>query len=205
MGNEALWAAGISMYIAAYGRMGVTEAAAVQAGNTIFNLFSLACFAMGDAMLILCGEKLGQGKTEEAFDLGKRILRVAVIIGAIAGVLLVVLSGVVVKAFRFTDEGLYFTTIILIVYGVTLFIKIHNASIVTGALRAGGDTRVAMIIDIGSVWLIGVPLAFFGALVLQIPVYWVVALVQVEEIVKFFILRRRFNSKAWVRDLVKDL
>ena len=171
----------------------------------IFNLFSLACFAIGDAMLILCGEKLGQGKTNEAFDLARRILKVAVIIGAVAGGLLIVTSSFIVKAFRFTEQGWYFTTIILVIYGMIMLFKIHNASIVTGALRSGGDTRFALFVDIGSVWIIGVPLAFIGALVLQIPVYWVVALVQIEEIVKFFILRRRFFSKIWVRNLVRNL
>ncbi|MCL1896179.1 MAG: MATE family efflux transporter [Clostridiales bacterium] len=205
MANEAMWGVGVSMYIAAYGRMGVTEAASVQAGNVIFNLFSLACFAMGDAMLIICGEKLGQGKTDEAFDLGKRILKVAVILGLAAGGILISTSWLIVKAFRFTEQGWFFTTVILIIYGCTLFVKIHNATILTGALRAGGDTKAGLVIDLGSVWCIGVPLAFIGALVLRIPVYWVVALVQLEEIVKIFIMRWRFNSKIWVRDLVRNL
>ena len=60
-----------------------------------------------------------------------------------------------------------------------------------------------MYYDIGTVWFIGVPLAFTGALFLRIPVYLVVALVQLEEIIKFFLLRRRFNSKIWVKDLVE--
>jgi len=203
--NEAGWGVGMSMYVAAYGRMGVTAAAAVQASNTIHSLFALACFAIGDAMLILCGEKLGEGKTEEAFALGKKILKVAVIIGLTAGGLLIVSSGFIVQAFRFTDEGHYYMTFILIVYGITMFVKIHNAAIVTGALRSGGDTRAGMFIDLGTVWLIGVPLAFFGALVLNVPVYWVVALVQFDEIVKLFIMRWRFFSKKWVRNLVRDL
>jgi putative MATE family efflux protein len=205
MANEAMWAAGISMYIAAYGRMCVTEAASVQAANTIFNLFSLACFSIGDATLILCGEKLGQGKTDEAFDLGKKILRLSVILGAAAGGILIGTSWLIVKAFRFSEQGLNYMTIILIVYGVTMFVKIHNSTIVTGALRAGGDTRVGLLIDIGTVWGIGVPLAFVGALIFEMPVYWVVALVQAEEIVKLFIMRRRFNSRIWVRDLVENL
>jgi len=203
--NEAFWALGVSMYVAAYGRMGVTEAASVQAANTIFNLFSLACFAVGDAMLILCGEKLGQGKTEEAFSLARRILKVAVSIGLVAGGLLVAASSFIVKAFRFSEQGWHFMTIILVVYGIAMVFKIHNATIITGALRSGGDTRFALFIDIGSVWLIGVPLAFIGALVFQIPVYWVVALVQTEEIAKFFVLRWRFFSKIWVRNLVRNL
>ena len=205
MANEALWASGVSMYIAAFGRMGVTEAASVQAGNTIFNLFSLACFAIGDAMLILCGEKLGQGKLEEAFKLGKRILRIAMIVGLISGGILIATSGLIVKAFNFSEQGHFYTTMILVVYGIMMAVKIHNSSIVIGALRSGGDTRVALFFDVGPVWLIGVPLAFFGALVLQVPVFWVVALVQAEEIVKFFLLRKRFLSKIWVKDLVERI
>jgi len=203
--NETLWAVGFSLYTAAYGRMGITEAASVQASNTIFSLFSLACFAMGDAMLILCGEKLGQGKTGEAFDLGRRILKAAVILGAIAGGLLISLSQVIARPFNFSEQGLYYMSIILVIYGMILFVKIHNAAIVVGALRSGGDTRFAMYVDIGTVWGIGVPLAFIGALVLQVPVFWVVALVQTEEIIKFFILRKRFFSKIWARNLVRDL
>ena len=203
--NEAFWALGMSMFMAAYGRMGVTEAASAQASITIFNLFSLACFAVGDAMLIICGEKLGQGKTDEAFDLGKKILNVALIVGAIAGGILVSLSGVIVKAFNFSELGWHYMSMILVVYGITLFIKIHNGAVLTGALRAGGDVRVGMAIDLGTVWGIGVPLAFLGALVFKIPIYWVVALVQMDEVVKFFFMRWRFFKKVWVRNLVKHL
>jgi putative MATE family efflux protein len=203
--NEALWAVGISLYNAAYGRIGVTEFAAVQAGNTIFNIFSLACFAIGDAMLILCGEKLGRGETEEAFAMAKRILRVALLFGAVLGAILIGTAQFIVKLFSFTDQGAHYATLILIVYGVTLFIKVHNSTILTGALRSGGDTRAGLVIDLGTVWCIGVPLAFLGALVFHIPVYWVVALVQLDEIVKFFIMRWRFRSKKWVRDLVRDI
>jgi len=205
MGNETLWAVGTTMYMAAYGRIGVTEAAAVQGSNTIFNLFSLACFAIGDAMLILCGEKLGQGKLEEAFELAKKILKVAVILGASAGGILIVTSWFIVKAFKFSELGLYYMQMILLIYGITLFVKIHNGAILTGALRAGGDTRIGMLIDTGTVWGIGVPIAFVGALVLQFPIYWVVALVQLDEIVKFFIMRKRFFARKWVRDLVRHL
>jgi len=205
MTNEMLWSIGVSMYIAAYGRMGVTEAASVQAGNTIFNLFSLACYAVGDAMLILCGEKLGQGKTEEAFELAKKILRLAVQLGLIAGGILIGMSFFIVRAFLFSEQGWHYTTAILIVYGITMFVKIHNGAILTGALRAGGDTRIGMLLDIGTVWCVGVPLAFIGALALHIPIYWVVALVQADEIVKFFLMRWRFNTRIWVKDLVRDL
>jgi putative MATE family efflux protein len=205
MGNETLWAVGVSLYNAAYGRMGVTEFAAVQAGNTIFNLFSLACFSIGDGLLILCGELLGKGKTEEAFRAGQQIVKIAVVLGAAAGGVLILVSRLIIRLFEFTELGEHYAGLILVAFGATLFIKVHNSTVLTGALRAGGDTRVGMLIDVGTVWCIGVPLAFLGALVLQWPVYVVVLMVQSEEAVKFFLMRWRFRSRKWLRDLVRDL
>ncbi|MDR1816095.1 MAG: MATE family efflux transporter [Clostridiales Family XIII bacterium] len=205
MGNEVIWAAGSSMYNAAYGRMGVTEFAAVQAGNTIFNIFSLVCFSIGDAMLILCGEKLGRGETEEAYEMARRILKIAVILGLVMGGALIAASRVFVKLFNFTELGEHYAALILLVYGATLFVKIHNAVIITGALRSGGDTRAGLFIDTGTVWCIGVPLAFLGALALGIPIWAVVLMVQTEEVVKIFFTRWRFRKKIWVRDLVDNL
>ena len=60
--NETMWSIGMSLYIAAFARIGITEGAAVQACNTINNLFILAAFSIGDAVLILVGQKLGEGK-----------------------------------------------------------------------------------------------------------------------------------------------
>ncbi|MDR1028494.1 MAG: MATE family efflux transporter [Clostridiales Family XIII bacterium] len=202
--NEAMWGIGISAYNAAFGRMGVTEFAAVQAGNTIQNLFALACFSMGDAMLILVGEKLGKGELDEGYRLAGRIMKVALIVGVSAGALLLITSRLIVGLFGFTSEGRWYATLILLIYGVFLFIKIHNSTIITGVLRAGGDTLFAMFAEILCVWAIGVPIAFFAALYLKLPIYLVVLCVQAEETVKFFLTRWRYRSKKWVRNLVNE-
>ncbi len=38
---------------------------------------------------------------------------------------------------------------------------------IVGVLRAGGDTRFSMLLDAGTVWLVGVPLALVCGLVLE--------------------------------------
>ena len=203
--NETAWGAGVAMYNAAYGRIGVTAFAAIQASGTIQNIFIMACFSLGDAMLILVGERLGRGELERGYSMAKGILKAGVIIGIISGILLAVSSRFIVKLFDFTPTGLSYASIIIIIYSVMLFVKVYNSAIITGALRAGGDTRFAMFAETGCVWLIGVPLAFIGALVLKLPVYYVVLLVQTEEFVKFFITTYRFRSRKWVKNLVKHL
>ena len=77
-----------------------------------------------------------------------------------------------------------------------------NFSIFIGALRAGGDTRFALIMEICSIWLIGVPAAYVGGFVLMLPVYWVYLMVVLEEIAKAFVSAWRFRSRRWIHDLV---
>jgi Na+-driven multidrug efflux pump len=52
-----------------------------------------------------------------------------------------------------------------------------------------------------SVWLIGVPVALIGGFVLHLPVYYVYALVLLEEVVKLSIVIPRFISRKWIHNL----
>ena len=53
MVNETMWSLGMATYNAAYGRVGVTEFAAVQASNTINTLFIMAIFSLATRCLFL--------------------------------------------------------------------------------------------------------------------------------------------------------
>ncbi|MBR6443999.1 MAG: MATE family efflux transporter [Firmicutes bacterium] len=203
--NEMLWALGFSMYVAAFARIGDTEYAAVQASNTIQNLLQMAGFSIGDALLILVGQRLGEGKLDEAYGLAKRLLRIAIIVGIVFGGLLILIAKPILTLFAFTPEGSRYAFFILIVYGATMALTLYNGINITGVLRCGGDTRFAMFIDVGSVWCIGVPLAFLSALVFHWPIYFCVLAVKVEEMVKCGILTYRFRSKKWVRNVIHGI
>ena len=62
--------------------------------------------------------------------------------------------------------------------------------------------RFGFFLDLTGVWCIGVPLAFFGAFYLGLPVYWVMALIAVEEFYKLGIGIPRFFSRKWIQNLV---
>jgi putative MATE family efflux protein len=203
--NETLWGLGASMYNAAYGRIGVTAFAAIQAGGTIQNLFMLACFSLGDATLIIVGEKLGRGDLTGATETARKIMKVCVLVGIVAGALLFVASRGIVRLFDLTPAGVEYARLILMIYSLFLVVKIFNATIITGVLRCGGDTKYAMFAEVGAVWLIGVPLAFTGALLLHLPVYLVVLLVHIEEFIKLFLMTHRLLSNKWVKNLVRDI
>jgi len=73
-----------------------------------------------------------------------------------------------------------------------------------GVLRSGGDTTFAMFLDLGAVWLYAIPVAFLGAYILKLPIYIVIGLVSMEEVIKFTIGYLRFKSGRWLKNLTED-
>ena len=203
--QETMWGFGTSLYIAAFARIGITAGAAIQACNTINNMFCLAGFSVGDAVLILVGQKLGEGKMELAYEMSKKMLVVGLILGAVAGVGLIITGGPLLTMFDFTEEGAETAMKILIVYGVTLWLNLYNGVQVSGTLRCGGDTRFAMIAETCTVWLIGVPLAFITSLYFGWPVYFALLAVKTEELVKGIIMTKRYLSKKWLNNVINDI
>lgn len=203
--NEAIWGIGTAMYVAAYARVGVTEYAAVQASNTINSIFIMAAFSIGDAALILVGEKLGEGRLDFAYELGKKLLRVGAGLGIIFGVMLIICAKPILILFDLSPEGQKYAFYIIIVYGMFMWMAVYNAISVAGILRSGGDAVFALILEMGSIWLYAVPMAFITTLVLHLPIYLAVLLVKTEDIIKFVILSKRFWSKKWAKNVIHDI
>lgn len=203
--NETMWSLGMATYNAFYGRMGVTEYAAIQASNTINQLFILAIFSLGDALLILVGQRIGRGEMDYAFVLAKKLLRIGMIMAVISGGLLIVFSRFIVNFFNFSDQGRYYMLWILTIYGCLMWLKLYGGLNIVGTLRCGGDTRFAMFTEVAGVWGIGVPIVFFGVFYTDLPIYIIVLMAQLEEVVKSLITRHRFHSKKWLKNLIQGI
>ena len=141
--NETLWGIGTSMYVAAFARIGISEGAAVQACNTINNMFALAAFSIGDAVLILVGQKLGEGKTELAYNMSRKMIRMGLIVGAVFGAGVIIAGEPLLSLFSFSEQGAAYAFRILIVYGATMWLTLYNAIHVDGnaALRGRYEIR----------------------------------------------------------------
>ena len=204
--NETIWGVGFAMYTAAYARVGKTAFAAVQMARALEHLFIMAAFSIGDAALILIGQRLGAGETEYGYQLAKKMLKIGTGFGVVAGLLLIAVSKPVISLYKeFTPEAEMYAFYILLIYGLTMGIVVFNGMSVTGILRSGGDTKCAMMIDCGGVWLIGVPIAFITTQFLGLPIHLAVLLVTTEEIVKFFAFLWRFLSKKWVKNVINNM
>ena len=88
--------------------------------------------------------------------------------------------------------------------GLALFVKTHNSTLIVGIFRGGGDTRYSMMLEMSCVWLIGVPLAFLGAVVLKLPLHYVYLMACGEEFAKAAIGLPRVISKKWIKNITNE-
>lgn len=199
---EAAWSLGQVLYSIAYAKLGEEATAAIQIANTIQNVFFVLVRGIANACTVMIGSKIGSGDEEEAYEYAKHFMIIATILGVILGSIQALTPKLTLMLFRGLDQSLYdVSKTLLVVMGLTFVIRVFTATGIVGVLRGGGDTTFAMIIDVGSVWIVGVPLAFIGAMLLKIPVYWVYAIVTIEEVIKIIVIIPRIISKKWIKNI----
>ncbi|MBK8615605.1 MAG: MATE family efflux transporter [Anaerolineales bacterium] len=202
--NELFWSLGITTYNAIYAHIGTDSIAAINVNATIEELGFVVFIGLGNACAVMVGNRIGAGRKDEAYEIVRRVIILGVAFALAVGLIIILLREVVVGLYDLSPSGENNVRWLLLVMASTLWIRMFNFSTFIGALRAGGDTRFALLMEICSIWLIGVPAAYIGAFVLHLPVYLVYLMVMLEELAKAFVSSWRFRSRKWIHDLVNN-
>ncbi|MGL4773069.1 MAG: MATE family efflux transporter [Clostridium sp.] len=200
--NEACWGLGAVMYNVIYGRIGTQAIASVQIATTINNLFMVVVFGISSATLVIVGKEVGAEEIERAKKYGNNLLKIGFIIAAILSVALCFSASGVVSIYDVSEEVKMSAKAILYVTAFIMIIRVYNIIVIVGVLRGGGDTKTSLYIEAITMWFIGVPFAFVGAFIFNLPVHYVYALSTVEEIVKGIACYKRLKGGKWVKSLV---
>lgn len=200
--NELFWSLGITTYNAIYAHIGTDSIAAINVNGTIEELGFVVFIGLGNACAVLVGNRIGAGKKDEAYEIVRRVIIMGVAFALGVGLLIVLSRNAIIGLYDLSASGENNVRWLLTVMACSLWVRMFNFTVFIGALRAGGDTRFALLMEICSIWLIGVPAAYVGAFVFHLPVYFVYLMVMLEEIAKAFVSGWRYKSRKWIHDLV---
>jgi len=125
-----------------------------------------------------------------------------VLVALIAGLIILSVRGPVVSLYDVSSQAAENARMLMSIFAFTAWLRSINFILFVGALRAGGDTRFAMFMELTTIWVVGVPAALIGGFVLRLPVTGVYMMVLLEELVKVFVITRRYLSRKWIHDLV---
>jgi putative MATE family efflux protein len=202
LANDGSITLGITVFYVAVSFLGTAAVAIMQVSMVINDFFLAIFFGLGNAVAVITGNELGRGLKERVYANGKLALKITLVLSLLIGGLLFATRGPLVRIYDFDHNTSILLSQVLVVRALFTPPRMLAYVLVCGLLRAGGDTRFCMLVDAGSVCLIGVPLAFLGALALHWQLPAVLGLLFTCDLFCLALCLWRFKSKVWINVLI---
>ena len=156
--NEVLWSTGVSIYFWAYSRLSEASLPALTIAEQISSLASVMATGTASAVAVLIGTELGANRLAQAKSNAKKLVALVFGIGLVCACICTGLAFVMPHAFTITPELKALATKLAIILGLfSPFGFVYGFCFCS--MRAGGDTRNAMLLDSGYLWIVPVPAA----------------------------------------------
>ena len=204
LGNQIVWAIGFSMYSVIMGHLGNDAVAANSVANIVKNLLSCVVFGLGSAGGIMVGNELGAGRLDIAKEYGARLIKLAVICGAVSGLLMPLTEPIILAVNDLSDTAAGYLHAMLWMCTYNMVGQAINVMTINGVFSAGGDTKFGFICDTVTMWVYSIPFGLLAAFVLRLPVEAVFFVITLDEIVKLPAVYRNYKKYRWLKDLTTE-
>ena len=204
LGNDLSWSVAFSMYSVILGHLGTEAVAANSLVTVVRNVGSVFCFAIASAGTILLGRVMGQGELEKSKSYASGMLKMTVVAGAVGGVIVLAVTPFVLRFASLNDTAMHYLKYMLLINSYYIMGSAVNTALIAGVFRAGGDTKFGLICDTIDMWVYAVPLGFFAAFVVKLPVLWVYFLLCTDEFVKWPWVIHHYCKGEWAKNITRE-
>jgi putative MATE family efflux protein len=198
--NEITWALGMVAYKYAFSQMGTNALAAVQVTESIVGLFFVVSMGFSMASSIMVGNKVGEKNYELAQTYSIRFIVISIISGFCMGIFLLITAPGLTHLFALDENISHLIIQTLTVFSFLLPLKFLATVIIVGLIRGGGSPSFAFIVEVFSVWGIGVPSVFISVFIFKLSLPTIYLVMGLEEVVKTIIGFYKIKSKTWIKD-----
>ena len=202
--NEVLWTLGNNIFFWSYARISEASLPALTIGEQLAMIAYAMSMGTASAVAVLVGAELGANRFEQAKANCKKLLSLVVCIGLVCVVVCCAFGVILPNLFGITQQLRTLAMQITFVMGV--FAPMNFVySFCFFCLRAGGDTRNAMLLDSGYMWVLPVPAALLMAFFLpgRIALPLAVLVIQFLNTAKAFPALMILRKGTWVRNITE--
>jgi len=183
----------IMRFIASYG---VFVVAAYGICIRVVGLIIMPAFGLQMGTSVIVGQNLGAGDCDRAQEAGYLTTKVSVGLMLAAGLVLVILPGIIMSIFT-TDEEIIRVGTSFLRYFAIAILFMGPAGSLGSILFGAGDNVPSMLGVLFSIWLVQIPLLYVFVQLLHFSVEWVWATYILEYAVQFFIILFFVKRGKW--------
>ena len=202
--NELIWGAGFSANSAVIGHLNSSAVAANSVAQVTRNLATVIVFGVANATSIMLGKTIGENKTELAKKYATRFVGLSVFFGILGGGMILLARPFVVSFFSISERSAGYMGFMLICMSLYVFAQAINTTLIVGVFRAGGDTKVGLYMDAGSMWGGSILWGAIAAFVFKAPVEVVYMILLADEFIKLPLSFWRYRQKKWLNNVTRE-
>jgi len=203
--NEVLYSIGFNIFFWYYARLDEVALPALTIAELCYQISMVTIMGNSSAVSVLIGKALGAGELDKARDHCKKLLTLTVGISLISVLLSAGLAFLMPQLYAISDAlKATATRITLIMAAFTPFRFVYIFCFF--CLRAGGDTRSAVLLDSGFLWLVPIPFCLVMALAFPTSLSMPMAVLMVQLLMNARIVPalRELAKGRWVRNITLE-
>ena len=204
-GSEFVWGLGTLATASIIGHISTVFVTANSIANTLQQIGTVLMFGVGNASAVLVGSATGRGDKEYALKISRTMLLVAFATGVFAMALVLLLRDPFLSLYRVSAESSAMARDIIGIVSLCLLISGIEMTCIVGVLRGGGDTRFAFAVDMGAMWLVGVPFGLIAGIVLKLNPLIVYALMRCDLPVRLALCLPRIMRGKFLKNVTRDV
>lgn len=202
--NEILWSISIALISQSYSTRGLMAVAAINITTTVTNFFMIVCYAMGNSIAIVVGQRLGAQEIEKAKDYDLKMVFMNFVLCFCIGFVLFQCSSLIPNIYNTSEQVKELAKSLLKVSACMLpIISLYYSSYFT--MRAGGKTLLTFFFDSGYTFVFTFITAFLLTRFTDLPIFKVYVLVQCVDIPKALLGLFLVKKGVWIHNIVNEL
>lgn len=200
-----IWGISIPVQTAILGRISTAALAANNVASTFYQYAKVITMAMSSCSGVMIGQAIGRGKRELVKQAGRTLSVLDVILGIILAALLYFLRGPLLSIYtQLTPEAYAIADSLIILQAVIMLGMAYQMPVSFGIIQGGGDATFTMKMNMICTWLIVMPLTFMARYWWNVPIVWLVLIIQSDQLFKCLPVWLRFRSYKWIKKLTRD-
>ena len=201
--NEILWSISIALISQCYSTRGLAAVAAINITTTVTNFFMIICYAMGNSISIIVGQRLGAGEVEYAKDCDLKMVFMNFLMCLCIGVTLFGCSPFIPQIYNTSVEVKNLASSLLRISACMLpIISLYYSSYFT--MRAGGKTLLTFFFDSGYTFIFTFMVALCLTRFTDLPIFNVYLLVQCVDVPKAILGITLVKKGIWIHNIVNE-
>lgn len=201
--NEVGYSVAILVVNIVFGRQGEANLAAVSIFRTLEGLLYAFFRGFANASSVMVGKRVGAGELKDAAQQAVWFTILCPMLSFLLCVAVLMLRTPLLSLFDISDAVRSTVVYILLAYAI-LGPTRHVNYIQNNIYRAGGESRVGTVIEVGSIWVITVPLVLLTGFVFHAPFIVVFIASMLEEFVKLPIELKYLLSRKWIKPVTEQ-